>query len=97
MALFRLYARNPIVDKRKYSRYISPWYGFTKRKRREIKRIYDRLAKALKILWENGAPIVAGTDIPNTGSEPRHLPVGGALQLCRGRHRPRGGAESSHL
>lgn len=35
-----------------------------------MKSIYNKLAKALKILWEEGAPIVAGTDIPNQALNP---------------------------
>jgi len=35
-----------------------------------LKKIYDKLAKTLKILWEGGIHIVAGTDIPNQALNP---------------------------
>ncbi|HDJ83839.1 MAG TPA: hypothetical protein ENG44_02440 [Desulfurococcaceae archaeon] len=41
-----------------------------KGKYKEIKKIYDKLVKTLRILWENNVKIVAGTDLPNFALNP---------------------------
>ena len=41
-----------------------------RKKIKELKKIYDKLVKALKILWENNVKIMAGTDLPNFALNP---------------------------
>ncbi len=37
---------------------------------KSIQSIHSKLAKAFRILWDSGAPIAAGTDIPNQALNP---------------------------
>ncbi len=71
LSIYRAAIGRLVVDKRKYSRYVTPWYKWMGRKKiKELKKIYDKLVKALKILWENNVKIMAGTDLPNFALNP---------------------------
>lgn len=59
------------VDKRKYSKYIAPWFRFYKgKKSKEYVKVYNKVLKALKIMWSNNVKIIGGTDLPNIGLNP---------------------------
>jgi len=59
------------IDRRRFSKYITSWYKYMgKGEIKKTRKIYDKLVKALRILWENNVRIVAGTDLLNFALNP---------------------------
>jgi len=71
LALIRSMIGKLRIDRRKYSKYIMPWYRFFKfKKKKEYDKVYSKILKAIRILWENKVIILGGTDLPNSALNP---------------------------
>ncbi|NPA96687.1 MAG: amidohydrolase family protein [Crenarchaeota archaeon] len=58
------------IDRRKLSKYVTPWYKYYSSKEREWSKVYRKVLRAVRVLKEAGVDIVAGTDLPNQALTP---------------------------